>query len=171
MVALSIDGMDVDAEISGNQFSYTPKMELSHGEHTVAVEVTDANGKTAMTSTIFTVDIPGPTVAINSPAPGQTYDHGMPMLQGEFSGVDATVAVTVNDQPIPVVVDGNEFTFTSPVRIEDGEYTVVAIATDANGKTAKATAVFSVSLPVPTVAILTPSAGQVIDHGKTCYIR
>ncbi len=165
MVALSIDGEAVEAEISGNQFSYTPEMELSHGEHSIAVEVTDANGKTAMTSTIFTVDIPGPSVAIHSPAPGQTYDHGKPMLQGEFTGVEASVAVTVNDQAIPVVVDGNEFTFTPPVRIEDGEYTVVAIATDANGKTAKATSVFTVSLPVPTVAILTPTAGQVIDHG------
>ena len=165
MVALSIDGEAVEVEISGNQFSYTPEMELSHGEHSIAVEVTDANGKTAMTSTIFTVDIPGPSVAIHSPASGQTYDHGKPMLQGEFTGVEASVAVTVNDQAIPVVVDGNEFTFTPPVRIEDGEYTVVAIATDANGKTAKATSVFSVSLPVPTVAILTPTAGQVIDHG------
>ena len=90
----------------------------------------------------------------------------MPMLQGEFSGVEASVAVTVNDQAIPVVVDGNEFTFTPPVRIDDGEYSVVAIATDANGKTAKATVVFSVSLPVPTVAILTPTAGQTLDHGK-----
>ena len=166
MVALSIDGMAVEAEISGNQFSYTPEMELSHGEHTVSVEVTDANGKTAMTSTIFTVDIPGPTVAINSPAPGQTYDHGKPMLQGEFSGVEASVAVTVNGAAIPVVVEGNEFTFTPPVRIDDGEYTIEAIATDANGKTAKATVVFSVSLPVPTVSILTPTAGQILDHGK-----
>ena len=164
VLELTIDGEAV--EMAEGAMSYTPDPALGDGEHTLTATVTDANGKTDEATVVFSVVIPGPTVAIHSPASGQLFDHGKPMLQGEFSGVEASVAVTVNGAAIPVIVEGNEFTFTPPVRIDDGEYTVEAIATDANGKTAKATVVFSVSLPVPTVSILTPTAGQILDHGK-----
>ena len=130
-----------------NEFTYTPADALSHGEHTIAVEVTDGNGRTAQTSSVFTVDIPGPTVAIHSPASGQLFDHGKPVLRGEFTGVDPVVelTVTVNGEEIEVEVDGNEFTYTPADGIGDGDYTVVANVVDPNGKTAKATIVFTVS--------------------------
>ena len=128
--------------------------------------MTDGNGRTAETSSVFTVDIPGPSVAIHSPAPGQLFDHGKPMLQGEFSGVDPELTVMVNDEEIEVVVDGNKFTFTPADGLDDGEYTVVAEVVDANGKTAKATAVFSVRLPEPTVTIKSPAAGLTYDNGS-----
>jgi hypothetical protein len=167
-VVVSVDGEAVEAVVDDNEFTYTPTDALSHGEHMVAVEVTDANGRTAKTSAVFTVDIPGPSVAIHSPAAGQMYDHGKPIITGEFSGtadVELTT-LTINGEAAEATVEGNAFTYTPDPRWDDGEYTVVAEVTDANGKTADATVVFSVRLPVPTVSIDTPAAGQIYDHGK-----
>ena len=166
-VTVSIDGEAVAADVKGNEFSYTPAEALTHGEHMVAVEVTDANGRTAQTSTVFMVDIPGPTVAINSPAAGQIYDHGKPAITGEFSGVDPVeLTLTIDGEAVEAVVSDGEFMYTPADLLVDGEYTVVAQATDANGKSADATAIFTVRLPVPTVAIHSPAAGQMYDHGK-----
>ena len=168
-VSLSIDGDVVDAVVNeNNEFTYTPADALSHGEHMVTVKATDANGRTAETSIVFTVDIPGPSVAIHSPAAGQMYDHGEPVITGEFSGtadVELTT-FTINGEAAEAAVEGNAFAYTPDPRLDDGEYTVVAEVTDANGKTADATVVFSVRLPVPTVSIDTPAAGQIYDHGK-----
>ena len=167
-VELSIDGVAVEAEANdNNQFTYTPAGALSDGAHTVAVKVTDANGRTAETATDFTVDIPGPTVAILSPAAGQEYDHGMPVVRGEFGGeTDIEFTLALDGETVEAMVEDNKFTYTPDPSLDDGEYILVAVATDANGKTAEATTIFSIRLPVPTVAVISPEAGQVYDHGK-----
>ena len=169
VVALSIDGTVVIADVNdNNQFTYTPAEALSDGEHMIAVVVTDANGRTAETSAVFTVDIPGPSVAIHAPAAGQMYNISKPIITGEFSGVamPVSLSLTLNGEAVVAEVSGNEFTYTPADALDDGEYTLVAEATDANGKTAEATAIFSIRLPVPTVAVQTPEAGQVYDHGQ-----
>ncbi|MDE0635805.1 MAG: Ig-like domain-containing protein [Candidatus Poribacteria bacterium] len=167
-VELSIDGVAVEAAVNdNNQFTYTPAGALSDGAHTVTVKVTDANGRTAETSTDFTVDIPGPTVAILSPAAGQEYDHGMPVVRGEFGGeTDIEFTLALDGETVEAMVEDNKFTYTPDPSLDDGEYILVAVATDANGKTAEATTIFSIRLPVPTVAVISPEAGQVYDHGK-----
>ena len=167
-VTLSIDEMPVEPVVNdNNQFTYTPAGALSDGAHTVVAEVTDANGRTAKTTTEFTVDISGPTVAILSPAAGQEYEHGKPVVRGEFGGeTDLEFTLTLEGEVVPATVVDNTFNYTPDPSLDDGEYTLVAKVTDANGKTADATVIFSVKLPVPTVAILTPAAGQILDHGK-----
>jgi hypothetical protein len=167
-VKLSIDGEAVEADVNdNNEFTYTPADALSDGEHMVAVEVTDANGRTAQTSTAFMVDIPGPTVAINSPAAGQMYDHDMPVVKGEFTGVgDVTVALTVNGKEAEAKVEGNGFTYTPAEGLGEGEHTVAVEVTDANGKMAQATAIFTVEFPMASVMLLSPAAGHTFNHGK-----
>jgi hypothetical protein len=165
---LSIDGKQV-LKVRSNDFTYTPTEALSDGAHNVSVEITDANGRKAQASTDFTVDIPGPSVAIHAPAAGQMYDISKPVITGEFSGVamPVSLSLTLNGAVVAAEVSGNEFTYTPADALDDGEYTLVAEATDANGKTAEeATAIFSIRLPVPTVAVESPEAGQVYDHGK-----
>ena len=168
-VTLSIDEMPVEAVVNdNNQFTFTPTEELSDGAHTVVAEVTDANGRTAKTTTDFTIDIPGPTVMIHVPDAGQMYDISRPVIQGEYSGVAAPVSLslTLDGEVVPAIVGDNEFDYTPVDALDDGEYTLVAKVTDANGKTAEATAIFSIRLPVPTVAIHSPHAAQVYDNGK-----
>ena len=160
---LSIDG-EVVMEVSGNDFTYTPTEALGDGNHTVSVKVTDVNGNTASASTDFTVDIAGPSVAIHSPAAGQMYDHGMPVITVESSGVaePVSVSVMVNGEAAAMNDDG---TYSPASALGDGEHTVVATATDANGKTAEATVIFSVEIPGPSIAIQSPASGQMYDHG------
>ena len=166
-VALSIDDVPVEADVTdNNQFTYTPSDDLSDGPHTVMVVVTDANGRTAQTSTDFTINIPGPTVMIHVPAAGQIYDVSRPVVTGEFSGVatPVTLSLTLDGEPVEATISDNGFTYTPANALDDGEFTLVAVATDANGKTAKATAIFSIRLPVPTVMLDSPVAGGTYDH-------
>ncbi|RKU11676.1 hypothetical protein C6501_12410 [Candidatus Poribacteria bacterium] len=179
-VSLSIDNGEAMklAGSDNNQFTYTPAVALSDGPHKVTVVVKDANGRTAETTTDFTIDIPGPTVMIHVPDAGQMYDISRPTIQGKYS-VDAgatlkTLSLMLNDEPVDaddVVKSGNDFSYTLPEKdadadgaLEDGEYTLVAVVTDDNGKTAEATAIFSVRLPVPTVLIDSPIAGITYNH-------
>ena len=169
-VTLSIDGEEFDATVNdNNQFTYTPSEDLSDGAHTVMVVVTDANGRTAETSTDFTINIPGPTVMIHVPAAGQIYDISKPVVTGEFSGFatpekPVTLDLTLDGEPVAAEISDNGFTYTPADPLDDGEFTLVAVATDANGKTAKATAIFSIRLPVPTVLLDSPVAGGTYDH-------
>ena len=160
---LSIDG-EVVMEVSGSTFTYKPTEALSDGDHTVTLMVTDVNGNTADATIEFAINIPGPMVAINSPAAGQMYDHGMPSITIESSGVaePISVSVMVNGEAAMMNDDG---TYSPASVLGDGEHTVMATATDANGKTAEATVIFSVMIPGPSVAINSPASGQMYDHG------
>ena len=165
-VNLTVDGEEVEADVNGNGFTYTPDPALGHGNHTVAVEVTDANGESAMTSSEFIVDIPGPSVAILSPAPGQTYEHGEPVIRAEFSGMtDVEVTTfTLNGEDVALgedAVEDNHLTYTPDPALGDGEHTVVVEVTDANGKTARSVVIFGVAIPKdttpPIIAEVSPS--------------
>ena len=57
-----------------------------------------------------------------------------------------------------------EFTYKPVNPLDDGEFKLVAVATDANDKSAKATAIFTIRLPVPTVLIDSPVAAGIYDH-------
>ena len=65
----TVDGVDATPDVSGSRFTYTPAAGLSDGEHTVVVEVTDADGQTAQASTSFTVvtDTTPPVISAISP--------------------------------------------------------------------------------------------------------
>ncbi len=162
-VSVTING--VNAVMGEKEGTYKPDAPLKDGDHTVVATAKDVNGKVATATVIFSVEIPGPSVAIHGPAAGQVFDHGMPKITVESSGVakDVTVVVTVDGEE--AVLNEEDGTYKPAKPLGDGDYTVVATATDANKKSAEATVIFSVSLPVPTVAVATPVAGQVYSHG------
>ena len=162
----TVNEVDVSDSISvdGNNFTYMPADGFSEDDHTVSIEVTDGSGLTAQTALTFSVAIPGPSIAIHSPASGQMYDHGMPSITVESSGVaePITVSVMVNGEAAMMNDDG---TYSPASELGDGEHTVMATATDASGKTADATVIFSVMIPGPSIAINSPASGQMYDHG------
>ena len=165
-VALTVNGEEAKAEVADNGFTYTPAEGLGEGEHTVAVEVTDANGKMAQATAIFTVEFPMATVMLHAPAAGHTYSHGKPAITGEFTGVgDVAVKLTVDGKDVEAKVEGNQFSHTLADALGHGEHTVAVEVTDANGETAQTSAVFTVDIPGPIVMILSPASGQTYDHG------
>jgi hypothetical protein len=186
-LSLTLNGAVVAAEVSGNEFTYTPADALDDGEYTLVAEATDANGKTAEATAIFSIRLPVPTVAVESPEAGQVYDHGKPVITGTLSGA-APIAIAlsidgeaveadVNDNnqftytpaealsvitgtfsgaaPIAVALsidgkaveaevnDNNQFTYTPAEALSDGEHMIAVMVTDANGRTAETSAVFT----------------------------
>ena len=164
-VTLMVDGEALEAMVEGNSFSHNLADKLSEGSHTVSVSVMDSNGETAEASTTFSVVYPEPTVTIQSPVAGHTYDNGSIILNGEFTGVgDVTVKLTVGGENVDVAKDGNQF--SGEVELLHGTYNATAEVTDANGKSAKTSVDFIVDIPGPSVAILSPAAGQTYYQGK-----
>ena len=64
---------------------YTRSEPLAGGAYRVTVQVTDNLGNVGEGSAEFAVNGTAPTVAIHSPASGQTFEHGEPLISGEFS--------------------------------------------------------------------------------------
>ena len=75
----------------------------------------------------------------------------------------------VGDKEVDVTQKGNQFTATYPEKLAEGDHKVSVMITDANEKTANASAAFSVVYPVPTVSIASPAAGSAHDHEFQSY--
>ena len=131
------------------QLVYTRNEQLPGGAYSVTVQVADILGNVGEASVEFAISGTIPTVAIQSPLSGQTFEHGKPLISGEFSGAGAlTVATfTVDGADATPVVDGERFSYTPADALADGEHTVVVEVTDSNGKTAQTSVVFTVEVP------------------------
>ena len=152
-VVLKVDDEVVTTQKVGDNGFKAESPELAHGDHTVSVEVTDGNKKSATTSTTFKVDVPGPSVAILSPASGQTYEHGKPVIRVEYTGeTDVSVtSFTINGEDVEgIESEDNAFEYIPAPALGDGEYKVVVEVEDENEKPAKASVVFNVAIPKDT---------------------
>ena len=102
-------GVDQSAiETNDTTLVYTRTEQLSGGAYRITVQVADVLGNIGEDSVEFAISGTQPAVAIHSPASGQTFEHGKPLISGEFSGA-GTVEVTmftVNDVAATPEVDG-----------------------------------------------------------------
>ena len=147
--------VDVDQamlEKDAAQLVYTRNEQLPGGAYRIVVQVADILGNVGEASVEFAISGTIPTVAIQSPASGQTFEHGNPLISGEFSGAgELTVTTfTVDGVDATPVVDGNRFSYTPADALGDGEHTVAVEITDSNGKTAQTSVVFMVKVPKDT---------------------
>ena len=131
------------------QLVYTRNEQLPGGAYSVTVQVADILGNVGEASVEFAISGTIPTVAIQSPLSGQTFEHGKPLISGEFSGAGALTVTTftVDGADATPVVDGERFSYTPADALADGEHTVVVEVTDSNGKTAQTSVVFTVEVP------------------------
>ena len=142
---------------------YTRSEELPGGAYRATVQVADILGNVGEASVEFAIGGTVPTVAIHSPASGQTFEHGEPLISGEFSGA-GTVEVTtftVNDIAAIPEVDGNRFSYTPEEALADGNHTIVVAVTDGDGNTAQTSTTFTVKMPKdstpPVISAAAPS--------------
>ena len=146
---------------------YTRREELAGGAYRVTVQVTDNLGNVGEGSAEFAVNGTAPMVAIHSPAAGQTFEHGEPLISGEFSGT-GTVEVTtftINDVDATPEVDGNQFSYTPEEALANGDYKVVVAVTDGDGNTAQTSVVFMVDIPEPPKDTTPPVISSVAPTG------
>ena len=147
--------VDVDSamlEKDATQLVYTRNEQLPGGAYQITVQVADILGNVGEASVEFAISGTIPTVAIQSPASGQTFEHGKPLISGEFSGAGTleVTTFTVDGADATPVIDGNRFSYTPTDALADGEHTVAVEVTDSNGKTAQTSVVFTVKVPKDT---------------------
>ena len=139
-------------ETDNTTLVYTRVDELPGGAYRVTVQVADVLGNIGEASAEFGISGTRPAVAIHSPASGQTFEHGAPLISGEFSGA-GTVEVTtftINDADATPEVDGNRFSYTPEPALGNGNHTVVVEVTDGDGNTAQSSVSFTVKMPKDT---------------------
>ena len=161
--------VDVDqAELEKDAASlvYTRTEPLAGGAYRVIVQVTDNLGNVGEGSAEFAVNGTAPMVAINSPAPGATFDHGAPLISGEVDGIGTEVTtITINDVKVTPEVDGNQFSYTPEDALANGDYKVVVAVTDDDGNTVQKSVVFTVDIPEPPKDTTPPVISTTAPNG------
>ena len=149
---VSVDVDQTALEKDDTTLVYTRSEQLPGGAYRVTVQVADILGNVGEGSVEFAISGTIPTVAIHSPASGQTFEHGEPLISGEFSGAGAVevTTFTLNDVAATPEVDGNRFSYTPEAALTDGNHTVVVEVTDGDGKTAETSVTFTVAVPKDT---------------------
>ena len=150
-------------ETNESTLVYTRTEQLPGGAYRVTIQVADVLGNIGEASAEFAISGTLPAVAIHSPSSGQTFEHGTPLISGEFSGA-GTVEVTtftVNDVAATPEVEGNRFSYTPEDALGDGSHTVVVAVTDGDGNTAETSVGFTVKVPrdttPPVISAVAPS--------------
>ncbi|MFD3284916.1 BapA/Bap/LapF family large adhesin [Alteromonas macleodii] len=128
---------------ANGEFSADVPAELANGDYTVEATATDAAGNSASTSQTGTVDSNAPSLTLD---PLGDDNDTTPTISGTTdlpAGSTVTLSVTDalgNTQTFTATVDGSgNFSADVPNPLAEGEYSVTATATDANGNTATAT--------------------------------
>ena len=146
ITTFTVDGADATPEVDGNQFSYTPEADLGGGSHTVVVEVTDGDGKTAQTSATFTVktDTTPPVISAAAPSGAITGDSWV------------TISAVVTDEQSSVV--------SVKFGIDDKPFRSVPLAQIAAGRVEVAD---SFTAGTHTVRVVAISEGGTTEHSWT----
>ena len=145
--------VDQDAiETDNGTLVYTRTEQLPGGAYKITVQVADVLGNVGSGSQEFVINGTLPTVAIHSPASGQTFDHGQPLISGEFSGAGTVGIKTlmVNGLIVEAEVEGNRFSYTPETALANGNHTVAIEVEDGDGNTAQASVTFAVEIPRDT---------------------
>ena len=157
-VVFMINGEAMDAEMDGKYLRYTPESPLAEGEHSVSIQVGDADGKMADASVIFTVDYPEPDMT--PPVVTQVSP------QGTVWGANVTLSVTaVDDQSgvasVSIALDGGDAVEGASRDVEGltlGQHTATATVTNGDGFSDEYSWTFSIALDEesPTIASTSP---------------
>ncbi|VEL96022.1 Ig-like protein group 3 [Alteromonas sp. 76-1] len=128
---------------ANGEFSADVPAELADGDYTVEATATDAAGNSASTAQTGSVDTNSPTLTLD---PLGDDNDTTPTISGTTdlpTGSTVTMSVTDalgNTQTFTATVDGSgNFSVDVPNPLAEGEYSVTATATDANGNSATTT--------------------------------
>ncbi|MBI5548879.1 MAG: hypothetical protein HY901_33780, partial [Deltaproteobacteria bacterium] len=142
-VAVKVNG--TSATVSGRYFSAA--LALAEGEHSLGIEVTDAQGRTASAQRNISVDRTAPDLAIDVPGTNPAAVTTSPFrIEGEVG--DAHLGgVTVNGEPAFVMAGR----FSASVALSAGDNAVVVEATDLAGNRQTVTQHLTIEAVAPTV--------------------
>ena len=157
-VVFMINGEAMDAPMDGKYLRYTPGSPLAEGEHTVSIQVTDADGKMADASVIFMVDYPEPDMT--PPVVTQVSPLGV------VWGANVTLSVTAGDDQsgvasVSIALDGGDAVEGASRDVQGltlGQHTATATVTNGDGFSDEYSWTFSIALDeeAPTIATTSP---------------
>jgi hypothetical protein len=158
-VAVTVNG--VAAAIDGSTFSAAVPVPPTGATLPLVVVATDAVGnRTQATRTVNLARTPL-TVAIATPAAGAV----LPATGVEVRGTtNADIAVAVDVNGVAATVTNGQF--VAQLTLPEGQRTIVAIATDAAGRTATASRSVTVDTGAPSLTITSPTDGFVTNAAQ-----
>ncbi|MXZ00191.1 hypothetical protein F4Y93_05910, partial [Candidatus Poribacteria bacterium] len=152
------DVVQSEVDTAVDTLVYTRKEELTGGAYQFDVTVIDRLGNSATESVAFAVDGVEPTVLIHDPASGTTFDHRRPTVSGFYAGVEVTITKADFDgNPVTLNQTGEQFSYTHPDALTDGEHTLEVEVTDEDGRTADASVTFTVAATAPVISAAAPT--------------
>jgi hypothetical protein len=156
---VSLDGADITAGCTAGPAAATcASPALAAGSHSLAASIRDQAGNAAAASLTFQVAAQLPAVAITSPADGSYSKVASIQVVGTVNSV--VTSVTVGGQPVTPSQGG----FTAAVTLAQGTNVLAAVATDAAGNQASATAAVTLDTTPPIVTLTKPAPGQITNQ-------
>ncbi|RKH83105.1 hypothetical protein D7X99_13860 [Corallococcus sp. AB032C] len=144
----------VSAAVSAR--SFTLALALPEGDHTLAVQVTDAEGRSASTTRTVAVDRTKPTLTITDPATSPATVNESPYVVKGTAGDTHLAGLTVKGQPATVLGGA----FSVPVALAQGQTVVEVVAVDQAGNTERKSLTLVVDHAPPLVTVLSPVSGS-----------
>lgn len=142
--------------------------DLAEGSYVVEAVATSPNGRMATVTSAFDVDLTSPTVTITAPAPGAVIADTTPTITGTTEpNAQVTVTLTGDNGEVftqTVTADAQGvWTLDAPDALDDGDYTIGAVAIDAAGNEGdETTSTFTLDTTAPMVTITAPAVDQQI---------
>lgn len=157
-VVFLVDGFNLTAAGTWNEtrFTWSSPFDLRNGEHTANISIEDGAGFVTSYEWTFTVDTSGPSLSLTSPAYDLT--RTPTVVVAGITDPDATVTV----DGMGVAVDGDG-TFSTSLALAEGPNSIVVVATDPAGNTARVTRLVTVDTVPPGLTVLTPADGAVFN--------
>ena len=149
-------GTTVTSVSGGYDVKFVAPYGLSDGEHTITFNVDDNDGNSANQVTrSFTIDTVPPTLTINYPAEGTTYQNKATInvegITNDVTSSPVTISIKLNNSSdLTVTPDGYGY-FSKSLTLVEGDNTIVVTATDKAGKTSSVTRTVILDTLAPTI--------------------
>ncbi len=139
----------------GYQCSYSISEELSDGNHTIYIDVSDNDGNSAVQRTVnFVVDTLPPNLSVTSPVNNLITNNSEIIISGVTTDdVSSEVFVTykINDLSEQEIDVGSNGSFSTTVNIYSGTNTITVTATDSSGKSSSVTRIVTLDTQAPVI--------------------
>jgi len=164
---MKVDGVVVNANASASGISYQAT-NLTHGEHTVYVEVADEFGNVSSQNWTFKVEETPPAISVVEP--NGEVNTATPVLKAAYSdsgtGINvSSVVLSLNGQILPAIATASQVSYEILTPLEKGvTYKVSVQVADKAGNIASADASFSLETKAPTISGTNPTGTVAEDE-------